>query len=228
MEGGALIARTLEVTFNASGAAEAGARGRVVCVVDVVDSSTSAEAALSAGAVAVLGAAPADADPPVTVRPDAVGMRAVALAGEHDASVLVVAEPRVGTQEERQERAAAVLNGIQGAAIDWELVPNQGAELSALASCEGKVVVIVSATGGTAFDAALTAGAPAVCFATTARVEGMTGREVAEAGVTRALALCDRARAGLTIVAASANSLDDVLAAQELGRLVIERGYLGR
>ena len=220
------MARTLEVTFNASGAAEAGARGRVVCVVDVVDSSTSAEAALAAGAVAVLGAAPADADPPVTVRPDAVGMRAVALAGEHDTSVLVVAEPRVGSQEERQQRAAAVLNGIQGAAIDWELVPNQGAELPALVSCQGKVVVIVSATGGAAFDAAVAAGAPAVCFATTARVEGMTGREVIEAGVTRALDLCAQESAHLTIVAASANSLDDVLAAQELGRRVIERGYL--
>ncbi|HEX6262111.1 MAG TPA: hypothetical protein VF097_04615, partial [Actinomycetota bacterium] len=138
------MARTLEVTFNATGAAAAGARGRVVCVVDVVDSSTSAEAALSAGAAAVLGAAPADADPPVTVRPDAVGMRAVALAGEHDASVLVVAEPRVGSQEERQERAAAVLNGIQGAAIEWQLVPNQGAELPALASCAGRIVVVVS------------------------------------------------------------------------------------
>jgi hypothetical protein len=220
------MARTLEVTFNASGAAEAGARGRVVCVVDVVDSSTSAEAALAAGAVAVLGAAPADADPPVTVRPDAVGLRAVALAGEHDTSELVVAEPRVGSQEERQQRAAAVLNGIQGAAIDWELVPNQGAELPRLVSCQGKVVVIVSATGGAAFDAAVAAGAPAVCFATTARVEGMTGREVIEVGVTRALDLCALESAHLTIVAASANSLDDVLAAQELGRRVIERGYL--
>ena len=220
------MARTLEVTFNASGAAEAGARGRVVCVVDVVDSSTSAEAALAAGAVAVLGAAPADADPPVAVRPDAVGMRAVALAGEHDAPVLVVAEPRVGSQEERQERAAAVLNGIQGAAIEWELVPNQGAELASLASCEGRIVVIVSTTGGTAFDAALAAGAPAACFATTARVRGMTGREVAEAGITRALALCDLVRADLTIVAASANSLDDVLAAHELARRLIDGGHL--
>ncbi|HEX6207464.1 MAG TPA: hypothetical protein VF058_03810 [Actinomycetota bacterium] len=220
------MARTLEVTFNASGAAEAGARGRVVCVVDVLDSSTSAEAALSAGAAAGLGAAPADADPPVTVRPDAVGMRAVALAGQHDASVLVVAEPRVGSQEERQQRAAAVLNGIQGAAIDWELVPNQGAELPALASCEGRIVVVVSTTGGTAFDAAIAAGAPAACFATTARVGGMPGRDVAEAGVSRAVALCEEHAAGLTIVAASANSLDDVLAAQELARRVIERGFL--
>lgn len=201
------MARTLEVAYNASGAAEAGARGRVVCVVDVVDSSTSA-------------------DPPVTVRPDAVGMRAVALAGEHDTSILVVAEPRVGTQEERQERAAAVLNGIQGAAIEWELVPNQGAELPSLASCEGKVVVIVSTTGGTAFDAAVAAGAPAACFATTARVGGRPGGDVAEAGITRALDLCERHGAALTIVAASANSLDDVLAAHELARRLIDGGHL--
>lgn len=217
---------TLEVAFNASGAAAAGARGRVVCVVDVVDSSTSAEAALANGALAVLGAAPATAEPPVQVRPDAVGMRAVRLATEQGAPVVVMGEPRVGSQEERQARAQAVLAPIQGAAIEWELVPNQGAEVASLVKLSGKIVVVVSTTGGTAFDAALVAGAPGACFATTARVEGRTGWDVAEDGAARALALCEEHGADLSIVAASANSLDDVLAAQELARRVVARGFL--
>jgi hypothetical protein len=226
--GAGVTARTLEVGFNASGAAEAGRRGRVVCVVDVVDSSTSAEAAIANGALAVLGAAPADVDPPVEVRPDAVGLRAVGLAADAGASAVVVAEPRVGSQEERMARAQPVLQALEGGGIEWGLVSNQGAELPGLAKLPGAVVVIVSTTGGTAFDAALAAGAPAACFATTARVEGRTGRQVAEDGISRALALCAEHRTDLSLVAASANSLDDVLAVQELARRVIERGFLAR
>lgn len=223
-----MTVRTLEVGFNASGAAEAGARRRVVCVVDVVDSSTSAEAALSNGALAVLGAAPTTAAPPVEVRPHAVGTLAARLAGAAGAGAVVVAEPRVGAEEERRARARPVLEALEGAGIAWEVVANQGAELPAVAKLEGKVVVVVSTTGGTAFDAGLAAGAPAACFATTARVEGRTGWEVAEEGVSRGLALCEEHHADLSIIAASANSLDDVLAAQELARLVVRRGFLRR
>ena len=218
--------RTLEVTFDASGAAEAGRRGRVVCVVDVVDASTSAEAALAHGALAVLGAAPSGAEPPVAVRPDAAGLRAMALASEAGTDVVVVAEPRVGSQEERQDRAQPVLQAIEGGGVEWELVANQGAELPGLVTLEGRVVVIVSTTGGAAFDAAAAAGAPAVCFATTARIEGRTGWEVADAGAARAVALAEEHDAGLTIVAASANSTDDWLAAQEIARRVVEKGFL--
>lgn len=217
---------TLEVTFNASGAAEAGGRGRVVCVVDVVDASTTAEAALAGGAIAVLGAAPADADPPVPVRPDAVGMQAVALASERGADVLVAAEPRVGSHEERIARVRPVLQAVGGAGLEWEVVANQGAELGGLAKVEGRVVVVVSTTGGAAYDAALAAGAPAACFATTARVEGLPGREVASMGAQRAVALAREHDAPLSVVAASANSLDDILAATEIARDVIAGGYL--
>jgi hypothetical protein len=110
-------ARKLEITFNASGAAEAGARGRVVAVVDVVDSSTSAEAAMSAGAAAA-------------------------------------------------------------------------------------------------------------CFVTTARVAGRTGWDLVGIGARRAIALADEHGRDLTIVAASANSADDCLAAFEIGRRVITEGFL--
>ena len=219
---------TLEITFNASGAAEAAGRGRVVCIVDVVDASTSAEAALAAGATAVLGAAPASADPPVEVRPDAIGLRAVGLATDAGSDVVVAAEPRVGSQEERTEQAAPVLRALEGGGIGWELVPNQGAELPGLVKLDGRIVVVVSTTGGAAYDAAVAAGASEVCFATTGRIEGRTGWEVAGAGAERAAELATRHGTGLAIVAASANSADDVLAAQEIARRVIGRGFLAR
>jgi hypothetical protein len=216
----------LDVTFNASGAAAAGAMGRVVVVVDVVDSSTSAEAALSGGAIEVFGASPGDARVPVRVDPGAVGRRAAAAAVKEATDVVVVAEPRVGTENERRARALPVLQALRTQRISYELAPNQGAELGRVVSLKGRIVVVVSSTGGTAFDAGLAAGAPAACFATTARVEGETGWDVLSRGVRRSLDLARRNDTDLSIVAASANSSDDVLAAFELARAVISEGFL--
>lgn len=221
-------ARTLEVTFNASGAAEAGRRGRVAVVVDVVDSSTSAEAALAGGAAAVLGAAPAGAEVPVPLDPAGVGRRAAAIAKATGTDVVVVAEPRVGTEDDRRHRALPVLQALRTASVEYELVPNQGAELPGLVDVDGRVVVIVSTTGGAAFDAALAHGAPAACFATTARIEGKTGWDVLGLGAKRALDLADEHSTDLSIVAASANSTDDCLAAFELARRVMAEGFLQR
>jgi len=217
-------AGTLEITFDASGAAEAGRRGRVVCVVDVVDASTSAEAAWSNGAVALLGAAPAGATVPVGVDPGAIARRAVEL--DRGLGIVVAAEPRVGDPSAREQRAAPVLDELRDAGIGWDLVPNQGAELPGLVKLEGRVVVVVSTTGGAAFDAALAAGAPAACFATTARVEGKTGWEVAQAGAERAASLARKHTTGLTVVAASANSADDCLGAFEIARRIVALGFL--
>jgi hypothetical protein len=216
----------LDVTFNASGAAAAGAIGRVVVVVDVVDSSTSAEAAVAAGAVEILGAAPRDSQAPVKVDPGGVGRRAAATASRERTDVVVVAEPRVGTEDERRAKALPILQALRTTGIGYELAPNQGAELGRAVKLRGRVVVIVSSTGGTAFDAALAAGAPAAMFATTARVEGRTGWEVLEDGVRRAVDLAHRHNTDLSLVAASANSSDDVLAAFELARAVIAHGFL--
>jgi hypothetical protein len=218
--------RRLEVTFNASGAADAGARGRVVTVVDVVDSATSAEAAVAAGAAEVLGAAPAGLRVPAKVDPGAVGRRAAAAAGRLGTEVIVVAEPRVGTDDERRARCLPVLQALRTARIEYRLVPNQGAELPRLVEVADRVVVVVSATGGTAFDAALAAGAPSVSFATTARVEGLTGWETAHMGAQRAIALAEEHEAHLTVAAATANSTDDVLAAFEVARAIIAQGFL--
>lgn len=217
---------SLEVAFDAMGAADAGSRGRVVAVVDVVDAATSAEAALAAGAVSVLGAAPADADVPVEVRPEGVAAHAVALAKLHDTDIVVVAEPRVASQEERVQRAAPVIKALEAADVGFDVVPNQGAGLPGLVKLAGRVVIVVSAAGGVAFDAALTAGAPAVCFATTARIVGMTGWEVTRVGARRAVELAKENESGLTVVAASSNATDDFLAAFEIARAVIGEGFL--
>jgi hypothetical protein len=217
---------TLEVTYNASGAAEAGSRGRAVVIVDVVDSSTSAEAALAGGALEVLGASPAGLRVPATVDPGAVGRRAASIAAKTGTDVIVVSEPRVATDEERRARTLPVLQALRTAGVGYELAPNQGAELLRAVNPEGRLVVVVSATGGSAFDAALAAGAPAVGFATTARIEGQTGWEVAGAGARRAIEAAREHRSGITIVAASANSTDDVLGSLEVARAVIAEGFL--
>jgi hypothetical protein len=224
--GGPLTVPTLEVTFNASGAAEAGSRGRVVVIVDVVDSSTSAEAALAGGALDVLGAAPAGVTVPVPVDPGAVGRRAASVAAKTGTDVLVVSEPRVATDEERRGRTLPVLQALRTAGVGYELAPNQGAELLRAANLEGRLVVVVSTTGGAAFDAALAAGASSVGFATTARIEGRTGWDVAAAGARRAIETAREARVGMSIVAASANSTDDVLGSFELARAVVAEGFL--
>jgi hypothetical protein len=219
-------ARRLEVTFNASGAAEAGSRGRVVAVVDVVDSSTSAEAAMAGNAAAVLGASPAGMTAPVRLDPGAVGRRAAGAAGRLGTDVVVVAEPRVGPEERRRAAALPVLQALTTAGIRYELTANQGAELGNLVDVDRRVVVLVSTTGGTAFDAALAAGAPAACFVTTARVPGRTGWDMVGAGARRAIALADEHGRDLAVVAASANSADDVLAGFEIGRRIITEGFL--
>lgn len=221
------MAGTLEVAFDATGAAEAGARGRVVAVVDVVDAATSAEAALAAGAVGVLGASPVGAIVPVEVRPEAVAAQGASLASLHETDVVVVAEPRVGSDEERVQRARPVIKTLEAAGVGFEMVPNQGAGLPGLVKLAGRVVIVVSAAGGVAFDAALTAGAPGVCFVTTARIPGLTGWEVTRLGARRAIELANvNGGSGLTLVAASSNATDDFLAAFEIARTVIDEGFL--
>lgn len=195
-------------------------------VVDVVDAATSAEAALAAGAAEVLGASTSSVEVPVPIHPDGIGARAAGLARGMGTTVVVAAEPRVASEEERLAVAKPVVDALEAAGVEYEVVPNQGAELPSLAKVQDKVVVVVSATGGTAFDAAVAAGASAVCFATTARIHGKTGWEVAEAGAHRAISLADEHGADITVVAASSNSADDCLAAFQIARIIIAEGFL--
>ena len=221
--------KTLQVSYNASGAVAAAQRGDVVVIVDVIDMSTTAEAALEAGAVSVYGAAPAGVQPPVQVNPEGVGMYAGTEAVRRGTEVILIAEPRYGSEAEREEKVRLALTGIRrsGATLA-HILPNIGGEVSGLADFDGRVVVIVSDTGGVAFDAAWTYGARNILTGTIARTRGKKGTAPLEAAVERAIAAANQHRAGITFVAASASSYEDILAAETLARKVVETGFLCR
>ena len=80
--------------MNASGAMRAALRGDVVLIVDVIDMSTSAEALLEQGPLALFGAALDSSCPPVAVNPWGIGKLASELANANGVNVVVVAEPR--------------------------------------------------------------------------------------------------------------------------------------
>lgn len=211
------------LTANASGATWAGRQGLVVVVVDVIDMSTSLEAALDEGAAAVLGASPDEATPPVAVDPTGVGRLAAEKACALGTDLVIITEPRTGSDEERRGGIQKVLAGIAATGVRVKSVlPNLGASVAALVDFRGKVVVAATGSGGVAFDAALTAGAPAVFPGTVARTRRKKGREPALAAANRAVAAAKKLHQGIAVVAASSNSLEDVLAAQYIYRLVLE------
>lgn len=216
----------LEIAFDASGAADAAKRGRVAAIVDVIDAATSAEASLAAGAIAVLGASPVGSGAPVRLSPESIARLAADTAAEHGTSVVIAAEPRIGEGHLRRAQAASICSVLDSQGIAYDVVANQGAELPKLIDLRNKTVVIVSSTGGTAFDAAVASGAPAVCFATTARVQGLSGMQVTALGADRATKLAIAHRAPVSIIASSANSMDDCLGAFEIAKKMIERGFL--
>ncbi|MGB9791181.1 MAG: hypothetical protein ACPLTR_01210 [Thermacetogeniaceae bacterium] len=218
--------RVLAMATDASGAYEAALSGLVVMIVDVIDMSTTVEAVLQAGASVALGASPSFLRAPVPVDPEAVGKYAARKAKELKTEVVVIAEPRVASEAERFERAAAVLRGMRSEGIEPVAVcPNLGAETVKLVDFGGKVVVAVTDCGGTAFDAAFNAGA-SVLTGTVARTVGKTGWENAESAVARALEVAEKEGRGLCIVAASSKSPEDVLAAQYLVQLALAKGFM--
>ena len=110
----------------------------------------------------------------------------------------------------RDCHSKAVIRGI---------VPNIGKETPTLIDFRNTVVVAVSDTGGVAYDAAFTAGGK-VLTATVARTYASKGLEPARKGVHRAIDCAQRFHfPGISMVAASSNSWEDVLAAQYLVQL---------
>lgn len=219
--------KTLQVGYNASGAVAAAQKGDVVVIVDVIDMSTTAEGVLDAGALLVLGAAPDQANPPVLVNPEEIGYLAGRTALKYKTDVALIAEPRWGSDEERIERMQLVLAGIKrSGSLSKHILPNIGGEVSKLADFQNQVVVIVSDTGGVAFDAAYTCGASEVLTATISRTQAKKGVEPADVGVQRAIKAAQRHQAGITFVAASSNSYEDIFAAEYLAKKVIETGFL--
>ncbi len=211
------------LSTDASGAAQAAQAGQVVVIVDLIDFSTTAEAVLEAGVRAFWGAAPDSSRPPVPVNPFAQGKKAGELALQYQTQVIAVSEPRWGSSAEQAAYAAQALAGVRasGAMVE-NILPNCGAGIVHLADFNNKVVLGITATGGTAFDAAACAKAPAILTATIARTAGKKGRRPAQISIERAVKAARSLKTGLTIVAASANSLEDVLAAEYLFKLAVE------
>lgn len=217
----------VSLTVNASGAAEAAEQGDVVLIVDVIDMSTTLEAVLDAGALQVFGASPQGAKAPVKLNPGEIGKQAAIAAKSANTGLIIISEPRVGNDEERLTRCHPVIKAAEATGINVEAVyPNYGAETAKLGSFRDKVVVAVTDTGGLAFDAAYTAGAPAVVTGTIARTMQKKGFEPARTAAKRAVKAALSANiSGITVVASSANSLEDILAAEYIMRMIIEEGY---
>ena len=218
---------TLNLTFNASGAVEGARRGDVVIIVDVIDMSTSAEAALEAGALTVFGASPTGCKAPVNLNPDRIGYLAGKKALKHKTSLIIVAEPRHGDEEEPKKRSEFALTGVVRSGAEAGLIiPNIGCEITKLVDFNEKVVLFVTGAGGVAFDAAYNNGASAVLTATIARTPFKKGNEPARIGILRAIETANKLNCGITIVAASSNSLEDVLAGEYLAKMAIGEGFI--
>ncbi|MGE5371532.1 MAG: hypothetical protein ACM3QZ_06030 [Solirubrobacterales bacterium] len=209
------------VARNASGAVRAAREGLGVLIVDVIDMSTTLESALEAGASAVLGASPDETRAPVPVDPFRMGQLAAGKAAELGCGIVVIAEPRVGTPEERMKRGSKLLSGIKaGGGVVEIVLPNLGHETPRLYELHGKIVVAVTDTGGVAYDAAYQV-TDRVATGTIARTFAHKGEEPARIAAARAIELM-RETGGVAIIAASANSLEDVLAAEYIAKLICE------
>ena len=223
-----LWVKTLNISSNPSGAAAAARQGNVVMIVDVIDMSTTAEAALEAGAISVLGASPDQNEAPITVNPEKIGYIAGKKAVKNKTEIVIAAEPRlIGENEDRMDGIQHVIKGIKraGASVDT-VTSNLGKEVCELADFENKVAVVVSAAGGVAFDAAFNYGAPEVITGTVARTNKMSGSEPAKLAAERAIETAAKFKTGISVIASSSNALEDVMAAEHIEKEILDKDFL--
>jgi len=219
-----LKAKEVITTFNATGAVRAANQDFVVMIVDIIDMSTSLEAAIANGANLVLGASPDISKVPVHVNPYKIGLEAGSRAKSLDSEVIIITEPRWGKEWERARNCKQTITGIyDGGGKIGGILPNIGAEVGKMLDFTDKVVVCVSDTGGAAFDAAWQVHKD-VLTGTIARTMTSNGKEPAILAAKRAINLAKGRN--IAIVAASANSLEDVLGAGFIAQTIIELGYL--
>ncbi len=210
------------VSTDASGARDAAREGMLVMIVDVIDMSTTLESALDAGAYAVLGCSPDHTTAPVEVAPEQVGREACRLARECGSGIILVAEPRVGSDDERLARCQKVVQAIEREKGQIEaVVPNIGAETPKLLDMKNRVVLAVTDTGGVAYDAAFQIN-PRVITGTVARTYKQKGIQPALTAAHRALSMMQKSDQGIAVIAASRNSLEDILAAQFIANLLMQ------
>ncbi len=220
--------KTLNVSYNASGAAAAARQGNIVMIVDLIDMSTTAEAALEAGAIDVLGASPDQHKVPVTVNPEKIGYIAGKKALKHDTGVIISAEPRlISDDQARIDGIQQTIKGIERAGAKLiKVIPNIGREVVELADLKDMVLVVVSPSGGAAFDTAYNYGAPLVITGTAARTNNKKGQQLIKTAAERAIEGAVRFSSGITVVASSSNSMEDVLAAQSIAQEILNLGFL--
>lgn len=208
----------LKIAYNLSGAVNAVREGQFVVLVDVIDMSTTLETVREAGACGYWGAAPTGKKLPY-VNPYFIGRAAAREAKQKAAKLVVLTEPRSGSDEERRTNALAVLAGFEAENMEAEVIlPNIGAETARLIDWQEKIAVAVTDAGGVIFDAVVQLGG-SLTTATIARTMRMKGTETSRVGINRALSLAGRS--GITLVAASSNALEDVLAVHYLAQLMI-------
>lgn len=212
--------KRIVISSDASGAYQAAREGLLVMIVDVIDMSTTLESALDAGALAVLGCSPDFTRAPVLVNPEQIGQKAAQLSRASETGIILVAEPRSGTEVERMSRCQKVLKGIEKEkGLVEAILPNIGAETARMADMKNRVVVAVTDTGGVAFDAAYSVS-ERVITGTIARTLKQKGIEPAWSAVKRAQAHMREDDPGIAIIAASRNSMEDMLAAQFIANLI--------
>ena len=113
-----------------------------------------------------------------------------------------------------------VLKGIEKEkGLVEAILPNIGAETPRMAVMKNRVVVAVTDTGGVAFDAAYTVS-DRVITGTIARTLAQKGIEPALSAVKRAQQMIREGDPGIAIIAASRNSMEDMLAAQFIANLI--------
>lgn len=212
----------LNVAYNLSGALEAVRQGRFVILVDVIDMSTSLESVLTKGALQVWGAATREKKSPWT-NPYRIGQAAAREAKSLGAEIVLISEPRSGSRAERMKKAEDVLAGVASEGMEVRnVVPNIGAETGLLLDWRNKIAIAVTDSGGTIFDAVWQAGGK-ISTATVARVLHLKGPEPALIGIGRAMK--NAGGLPLTLVAASSNALEDVLAVNYLSQLILTRNW---
>ncbi|KUO50661.1 MAG: hypothetical protein APF76_07680 [Desulfitibacter sp. BRH_c19] len=213
--------KQLKVYFSAdaSGAYEAGLNGHIVVIVDVIDMSTSLETAMEMGATAVFGSSPDKNSAPVPVNPEKIATVAASLALQLNTEIIIIGEPRFASKFEHQKNSQRLINKLSdlGAKI-YDYVPNIGKEISGLTDFTNRIVIAATNTGGVAFDTAYNAGG-ITTTATIARTGNLKGKEPALKGALRAYKLAIDSQKNISFVAASSNSLEDVLAAKYLCEL---------